>query len=508
MSPTIPGASRPCWTGSGRAPVNLAEQANQSVRWSTVLSLWLLVAGLVQVVVFARYLAPEEFGGVAAMMLVLVIADVFVRVGFSDGIIANQSLTREQLSTLYWMNVGLAVVVYGFIAVMAAPIGLLVGTTEFTGLLRAIAVVLVIGACAVQFEALARKALHFRVLSLAGIARSVVGLILLVVGLQLGWGLWAYVVSTLLAQCVMTATMLVYARRQDWLPALQFAPAGVTELVRFGAYRVGAAFLNNLSNRVDQMAILAVLGAAELGYYAMAHNIAMKPFQKIGPILSRVSFPVFARVAQNQDRLQRGYRKGVRMILFVNAPLLVGYIAVAPQLVEVFLGEDWRPMVVVSQILAIYALLRSVLNINIGLILARGHYRWPLWWNLAMCVVMPLAIYAAASFEATIVAVATALLLVQCIVFVVSYFIFSRRLLGAFGAQYMLDVAKPVCAAVLMFIAVRALDQVVTLPTTMMQLLALVGGGALAYALISCVVQPGAIREAWAVAVPGREPSA
>lgn len=486
--------------------MNISAQANQSVRWTSALSVWQLVIGLVQVVILADFFSPAQFGVVALLMLVIAISDVFVRVGFSDAVIANRELTSPQLSTLFWLNIIVALLVYGAILLAADFFASFIDGENTAALIRAIAFTLVVGACSVQFEALCRKRLEFRLLALLGIFRSGLALFVLWIGLVVGWSLWAYVASILASQLVYTLSLLFYARRRDWLPGAELSMAGVSGLLQFGAYRIGAAFLNNVSNRVDQFAILAFLGASPLGIYVMAHSIAMKPFQKISPILSRVSFPVFASVAEDNATLIRGYRKGVRMILFVNAPMLLGYIAVAPSLIPLYLGAQWEPAVAVSQVLAIYALLRSAASINIGLILAKGKFRWPLYWNLAMCCVLPLVVFLAAQRQASILDIAIALTVLQLGIFCLSYYLFPRALLGPFGREYLVDVVAPVGASVVMYGAVVALaPHLVSLAPTL-QLVTLIASGVLVYGVVSLVLQRTNLRDALAVALPSRQP--
>ena len=130
--------------------------------------------------------------------------------------------------------------------------------------------------------------------------------------------------------------------------------------------------MNFLVARADQIIIGAVLGATTLGIYNFAWNLAIMPVTRINPILTRISFPLFAKVQLENERLKRGYMLLVWLLTATNGPILLGGAAVAGTLVRFAFGPQWVPMVPILQILAIVGLSRSIVNPNGSLVLAKG----------------------------------------------------------------------------------------------------------------------------------------
>ena len=73
------------------------------------------------------------------------------------------------------------------------------------------------------------------------------------------------------------------------------------------------------------------------------------PAIKINPILTRVAFPVFAKVQLDNERLKRGYLTLVWLLATTNGPILVGGAAVAGSLIPLVFGEQWAPMMITPQ---------------------------------------------------------------------------------------------------------------------------------------------------------------
>jgi O-antigen/teichoic acid export membrane protein len=226
----------------------------------------------------------------------------------------------------------------------------------------------------------------------------------------------------------------------------------------------------------------------------------MQPFNRINPILTQVSFPVFAKIKNDDAQLRRAYRKGVRLLVAVNSPLLFGLIAVAPILMPALLGPGWDDSVAVVRILSIVVLLRSANNINVGLILAKEKYRWPMYLNLVLLVLVPSTIFVAAGLSHSLVVVSWAIVVVQGCVSVGVYVMFVRRLLGGLGLAYLGDVGRPIIAGALMAGVLVWLQAEVDELQGWPGLLVLVPLGGVVYGAVSLVIQRQHMRELFAVA--------
>lgn len=469
--------------------VSLSRQAASAAKWTTVASIATALVSLVQVSILARYLKPADFGAVALLMVILEICNVFIKVGFSDVLVVRSDATRRQLSTLYWINVTVGVVIYGLFFLAAPWLDRGFVTVDMTAMARTMGLMLLIGAFVVQFDALMRRDLLLRQLGLFRIASQLVGLVLAVYLAVAGYGVWSLVFATLGSQVAMNLLQWVIAVRRHWLPGGWGSLSEVSEFLRFGLYRIGASLITAFNTRVDQLAVGAFLGPSALGYYNLAFNLAMQPFQRINPILTQVSFPIFAKVKDDNDKLLKGYRMGLRLLMSVNAPLLLGLAVVAPLLVPALLGPGWGPVVPVVQVLAVLGLVRSANNINIGLILAKGKYQWPLYWGMVLLAIVPVVVVLVSQFTQSLVMVSLALTGVNLALFVCSYMLFPRRLLGRFDLPFLSDVGRPVIAASLMLPAVALAIDTVPVDSLWLRIGMMTALGGAIYAAASLVIQ-------------------
>ena len=139
--------------------------------------------------------------------------------------------------------------------------------------------------------------------------------------------------------------------------------------------------LHTVTRNADYVILAARLAPAQVGYYLRAFQLGSEYQAKISGILLRVALPVFSRAVDHAE-VRRIRARIVRTHASVLFPLLLGLIALAPLFVPLVYGPNWEPAVPLTQILAI-AGLAAALGTGTGpLLLATGHPRALLVYNL------------------------------------------------------------------------------------------------------------------------------
>src|SRR5207237_1339085 len=109
---------------------------------------------------------------------------------------------------------------------------------------------------------------------------------------------------------------------------------------------IGTELLNQVAQNIDFILIGRYLGAVILGEYAQAYTLATLPQGRLAPVLTRVMFPVFARVQGDDAAVRRGYTRLVERVAMASFPLLALLGLVGPALLPVVYGPRWRGAVV------------------------------------------------------------------------------------------------------------------------------------------------------------------
>ena len=97
-------------------------------------------------IVLARLLSPDDYGVLAIMVIFTTIANVFIQTGFNTALIQNKDVTEEDYSTVLWITLGIAVILYFIIFLTSPAIGNFYSTPELVKPLRILALMLFPGA--------------------------------------------------------------------------------------------------------------------------------------------------------------------------------------------------------------------------------------------------------------------------------------------------------------------------------------------------------------------------
>ncbi|HEX5133530.1 MAG TPA: MOP flippase family protein [Candidatus Krumholzibacteria bacterium] len=413
---------------------HLRRRATSGARWTGSATGFRIGAQFVQLAVLARLLRVEDFGLMAMVNVVLAFAQTFADAGVSNAIIHYRDAKREELSSLYWLNLtaGVAVcVLTWFAAPLAAKIYRQPGLTE---LVRAASVVFIVGPLGQQFQVLMERDLRFRRLALIEVlaigASALVG-----IGLALrGNGVWSLVWAVVVQQGL-KALLLAMVGWSTWRPMLRFVPSECRRFLHFGLYQMGERSMNLLGQHVDKIIIGILMGPGPLGYYELAYRLIARPYQIINPIFTRVAFPVFSAVQSDRARLRKGYLELIETLGAVVIPLYVGLFALAPAFVRVQLGPDYEPTIPLLRILTAVGLFFSVTSPAGSLLLACGRADLGFYINILRTSLILVGIWIGARWG--LVGIAWALVFVTTVFMFPVHVAVRRRLVGMTLAEFL-----------------------------------------------------------------------
>jgi lipopolysaccharide exporter len=414
--------------------MTLKQQAISGVKWSGISMGVVTALQFVTLAFLARLLSPTDFGLMGMIMVVIGFAQAFADMGISNAIIYRQNATRDQLSSLYWLNILAGVIVF---CVVCASTPLVVGfyrEPRLSNLLYLTALIFLITPLGQQFQIFLQKELKFDGLAKIEVATAVVNATVAIGSAFAGFGVYSLIFGQLAATTAKVALLCGVGWRQ-WHPSLHFANRDLKGYVSFGLYQMGERSINYLNSNLDYLLIGSMLGASALGYYTLAYNLIIKPSTMINPVITKVAFPVFSRIQNETEKLRKGYLKVLQLLATVNFPMMVGLAVVAPVAVPVIFGEQWLPSIILIQILTIVGLLRSTGNPVGSLLLAKGRADLGFKWNLGLTVTQIPGLYLGAKLGGA-VGVAIAFSILMAIYSIIGYFVLISKLIGPCPRAY------------------------------------------------------------------------
>lgn len=375
---------------------NLDEERTQGLKQTVVSGFkWTALAHVVRLTVhflttavLAWLLLPQDFGLVAMAAVVVGVVHLLRDFGTAAAVVQRPDLDHHALSTLFWTNVLAGGVLAGLVAAAAPLAARLFGEAQVVPVLQVLALGVFLASLGVVSQSLLQKRLCFAALARIEIVALVAGGATGLSVAFLGGGVWALVAQTLVTSGAHSLMVLLAAA---FVPELAFVPARLRGLAGYSLNLTGFNVLNWCTRNLDHLLVGVFLGASALGYYALAYRLLLYPLQGVSAIVSRVAFPVYARIQDDDARLRNAHLKITGAVAMVTFPVMVGLILVCQPMVVSFLGPRWLPMVPLVGIFALVGILQSI-GTTVGVIYqAKGCTNLMFRWGVLVAIVMAAA---------------------------------------------------------------------------------------------------------------------
>ena len=338
-------------------------------------------------VVLARLLTPQDFGLIAMVTVITGFVMMFKDMGLSMATVQRDEVNHAQISTLFWINVGLSLCVMVVIAALAPVIAWFYGEPRLTWITLALASAFVFSGFTVQHQALLRRQMRFGTLALIQIISMVVGIITAIIAASYGAGYWALVLMQLATAITIAIGVWVGC---DWRPGLPVRRSGIRKMLAFGGNLTGFNFMNYFARNMDNVLIGRFWGPSQLGLYSKAYGLLLLPVQQItGPIMA-VATPSLSRLQNDAERYRKYYLKAISLIAFVTMPSVMFLIIMSDEIIGLVLGQQWIGASRIFAILGISALFQPVLSTVGCLFISTGRtdrmFKWGIFSSLCIVV--------------------------------------------------------------------------------------------------------------------------
>jgi PST family polysaccharide transporter len=300
--------------------------------------------------ILARLLAPEDFGLVAMVTAFTGFAALFADAGLTQAATRAKHLTSAQASTLFWINLGVAVAIAAAAALATPLLVWFYGEPRLSAIVPVACLSLVIGALGAQHVAMLQRELRFGKLALAEIVGVVASLVVAIVLAWLGYGVWALVAQILVGRLATTIAAWSAAR---WAPTWPRIAPGTRDLLGKGSALSGTEILNYIGMNADGIILGRSEGSGPLGEYSRAQSLLLLPLSQILGPFTKVGVPLLSRVQDQPERFRRAYERMAALVALVSTPLIAMLMVGARDIVAIMLGPKFAESARLFQILAI-----------------------------------------------------------------------------------------------------------------------------------------------------------
>jgi O-antigen/teichoic acid export membrane protein len=365
--------------------MSLKKAAASGIKWATVSQISRQIMGLVTTMTLARILPPSDFGLVGMATIATGFVGVFGDLGTSSAVIQRKNTSDLLLNSLFWINVVIGLLAMLIILVIAPLIASFYQEPRVTLILRVLSLNFVISSLSNIQKAILERNLAFNISAKLEIVVVLSGALIGISSAIKGWGVWSLVAQSLTVSII--STILLWLVSQ-WRPKLIFDWKEFQGVSNYSLNLTAFNIFNFFSRNADYILIGRFLGTQDLGYYTLAYRLMLYPLQNISGVISRVMFPTFSKIQDDNPRFRSAYLKANSTIALISFPLMLGLWALADPFVLTFFGQNWKPVILLLMILSPLGMEQSI-GTTVGIIYqVKGRTDWMLRWEMGSGILM------------------------------------------------------------------------------------------------------------------------
>ena len=348
---------------------SVKEDTIKSVKWTALEKVSVQGIQFFLGLIMARLLTPEDYGTVGMLAIFIAISTTFIDSGFSNALIRKIDRTESDYCTVFYFNIVIAIVCYAILFIAAPWVADFFHIPLLCAILRVQSISLVLNSLmAVQVARLTID-LDFKALAKRNVFASIVSGIIGVMLAYIGWCVWALVTQALVGSFISLVFIWIYCK---WIPRQGFSRESFKYLWGYGSKLMASGLLHTIYTNLTTLIIGRYFSSKALGVYSRGTQLASYPVNITNDVLGKVTFPILAKIQNDEVHLIHVYRKYIcvtSMIIFFGCVLIA---AVAKPLVLFLLTAKWAECIIYLQIFCFAIMFDHICRINLNLLEVKG----------------------------------------------------------------------------------------------------------------------------------------
>jgi len=345
--------------------------AVSSIRYSSYTKSVEVVWLLINTVILARLLDPQDFGLIAMVSVFTGVSSLLITLGTADAIIRTDEkyINDTFLSTIFWTNLFISLVVATGFLIFRDNISILYGEPIISDIITVSSINIALSSMLVVHNGMFERQLDFRSIFIYKIYSITIASMLGITLAYNGFGVWSLVYQQLAG--TFSSVFVVFYLSNIKLRLL-FSLIEIKRILSFSVYVSLSKFNNYLTKKADIYLIGITYSSALLGIYSKAYQLAVQFIKIVNGVSVRIYYPLLSRLQKQPEQAQRLFSRVTSIVVYVYATIATVFLYYSDFIVGIILGEKWNAVSELLPIFSFISLFMGVGSISSHLIKANG----------------------------------------------------------------------------------------------------------------------------------------
>lgn len=342
---------------------NLSKKVINAAKWSSITEILVKIITPITTMILARIIAPEEFGVVATVTMIISFVDMFTDAGFQKYLVQHEFKDEEEknktANVAFLTNLAISILLWGIIGLFSEEIAFLVGNPGLGMVITIACVQLPLTAFSSIQMALYRREFDFKTLFMVRIVSIFIPFVITIPLAFLGFSYWSLIIGTI---CMQLSNAVILTIKSKWKPGWFYSFTILKKMFSFSIWSLVEAIAIWLTSWVDAFIIGSLLSEYYLGIYKTSTTMVNSLMSLITAATVPILFSALSRLQNDTEQFNRTFFYMQRIVAMFIFPLGVGVWLFSDMATQILLGGQWNEA---SEIIGIWAL-TSVIMIVFG----------------------------------------------------------------------------------------------------------------------------------------------
>jgi len=348
---------------------SLKRSAFSSMIWKFAERVCAQLVSLVVSIFLARMLMPEDYSVVSIVAIFFAFCNIFISGGLNSSLIQKKDATVEDYSTVLYLNMLMAAVLYGLMFFCAPLIAGLYHKPQIVPIIRVMGLTFFVSGLKSVLSAYISSCLDFKRFFLSTITGTLVSAVVGITMAYRGLGAWALVAQEM-TNTVIDTVILYLSTRLRFVRT--FSVKRIKGLFGYGWKIMVSSLVAVAYDQINPLIVGLKFTPADLAFYNKGCSFPGLINNTVSDTLASVLFPVMAKVQDDKEDVLNITRRYVKTASFVIFPLMAGLFAVSDNFVRVLLTDKWLPAAPYIRIFAVSYMFNLIQVGNLQAIKAIG----------------------------------------------------------------------------------------------------------------------------------------
>lgn len=347
----------------------LRKESIQGFFWMSLGKIGTGFTSLLVTMILARLLVPEDFAIIELLIIFIAISNIFIDSGFSQAIIRDDDPSQKDLSSVFYFNLFISLIVYLILYIGAPYLADFFHSSKLILLSRFAFLVIIFNSLIIIQNAKLVREFKFKIVSKCAVIGMVGAGLISVTLAVLGFGVWAIAANIVMQPLLKACSLWIFS---NWRPSIYFSFKVIKKYLSFSFFLLLQGLMDSIITNINSLIIGKIYTKQDLGFYSQGRKLDGYIVSPFVMVLEQVTYSITSKIKNEDERLRLSYKQIFKIILFVFMPVSFFVILNGDLIVSVLFGDKWISAGIYLSISSIFDLFFPIQKLCTNIIMVKG----------------------------------------------------------------------------------------------------------------------------------------